>query len=118
MFKLNNLRPPMGSNHAPKRKGKGIGSGNGKTAGKGHKGQHARSGGGKIGMVFEGGQMPLARKTPKVGFRSPLKPHKVVINISDLNVYKGQDLTLSALAPKASGINPRKHLTIMGGHAP
>lgn len=68
-MRLNTLKPAEGSKKDPKRVGRGIASGNGKTAGRGHKGQHARSGGfHKVG--FEGGQMPLQRRLPKVGFRS------------------------------------------------
>lgn len=66
-MKLHELKPAEGAKHAPKRKGRGIGSGLGKTAGKGHKGQKARSGGGK-GPYFEGGQTPLQRRMPKRGF--------------------------------------------------
>ena len=68
-MRLNTIKPAPGSKHAPKRVGRGIGSGNGKTAGRGHKGQKAASGGyHKVG--FEGGQMPLARRLPKRGFVS------------------------------------------------
>lgn len=71
-MKLNTIQPAEGAKHAKRRVGRGIGSGLGKTAGRGHKGQHARAGGThKYG--FEGGQMPLQRRLPKVGFRSKLK---------------------------------------------
>jgi large subunit ribosomal protein L15 len=118
MFKLNNLKPPAGSNHAPKRKGRGIGSGNGKTAGKGHKGQHARSGGGKIGQAFEGGQMPLSRRSPKIGFRSPLKQLAIAVSVSELGGYSGQALTLKDLIPASKKSNPRARVTVYGNRAP
>jgi len=113
MFKLNNLRSPAGSNHAPLRKGKGIGSGLGKTAGKGHKGQHARSGG-DVGPAFEGGQMPLERRLPKVGFNSPLRGNKVDLNISSLGAWAGETCSLKSLLPKGKSKNPRVYLSIFG----
>lgn len=70
-MKLHELKPASGAKKAPKRKGRGIGSGNGKTAGKGHKGQLARSGGGK-GPGFEGGQTPIQRRLPKRGFSNAM----------------------------------------------
>ena len=66
---MNELSPAAGSTHVAKRKGRGIGTGNGKTGGRGHKGQKARSGGG-VRIGFEGGQMPLARRIPKRGFNN------------------------------------------------
>ena len=117
MFKLNNLRSPIGSNHPPKRKGKGIGSGWGKTAGKGHKGQKARSGG-TVGPAFEGGQIPLERRLPKVGFRSHLKFLKVTVNLSDLGKFKGQELSAAQIVPKIYGTHPRLFVTVMGTKAP
>lgn len=80
---LSNLRPAIGSTKNRKRLGRGPGSGNGKTAGKGHKGQNARSGGGmKAG--FEGGQMPLQRRLPKRGFKSLNKKVYALVNLRDL----------------------------------
>jgi large subunit ribosomal protein L15 len=117
MFKLNNIKAPAGSNHAPKRKGLGIGSKNGKTAGKGHKGQKARSGG-RVKPMFEGGQMPLSRKLPKVGFRSPLKPLQIRINVTELSQWAGQSLTLKDLAPTGKATNPRVRISIFGTKAP
>ena len=81
---LGQLSPGIGSTSEPKRKGRGPGSGNGKTAGKGHKGQKARSGGG-VRRGFEGGQMPLYRRLPKRGFKNPFVKVYAVINVSDLN---------------------------------
>ena len=84
---MNELSPAAGSTHVAKRKGRGIGTGNGKTGGRGHKGQKARSGGGtRIG--FEGGQMPLARRVPKRGFNNIFAKPLEAINVSALNVFE------------------------------
>lgn len=82
-MKLHELKPAKGTTKAPKRIGRGIGSGTGKTAGKGHKGQKARSGGG-VRPGFEGGQQPLYRRIPKRGFTNIFKKEYVVINVKDL----------------------------------
>lgn len=86
-MKIHELTPAPDSNKAVKRIGRGHGSGNGKTAGKGHKGQNARSGGG-VRIGFEGGQMPLARRIPKRGFNNIFATKYAVINVSDLNRFK------------------------------
>ncbi|MBE6584095.1 MAG: 50S ribosomal protein L15 [Ruminococcaceae bacterium] len=86
-MKLNELRPAEGSIKANFRKGRGAGSGNGKTAGKGHKGQNARSGGG-VRPGFEGGQLPLYRKLPKRGFNNKFATHYAIVNVSELNVFE------------------------------
>ncbi len=117
MFKLNNLKSPAGSNHTPKRKGRGIGSGNGKTAGKGHKGQKARSGG-TVGPAFEGGQVPLERRSPKVGFNSPLKDFSVKINVTELGKFAGKAMSLVELAPRTIAKHPRLKLSLIGTKAP
>ena len=83
---LSNLKPAAGSKKAPTRKGRGIGSGLGKTAGKGHKGQKARSGGG-VRPGFEGGQMPLQRRLPKRGFTNINKKVIVEVALQDLNLF-------------------------------
>ena len=84
---MNELSPAAGSTHVAKRKGRGIGTGNGKTGGRGHKGQKARSGGGtRIG--FEGGQMPLARRIPKRGFNNIFAKPLERVNVSDLNRFE------------------------------
>ena len=83
-MKLNELSPAAGSAKAAWRKGRGAGSGNGKTAGKGHKGQNARSGGG-VRPGFEGGQLPLYRKLPKRGFKNRFAVNYAIINVGDLN---------------------------------
>ena len=86
-MKLSDLRPAEGSTHVAKRKGRGIGTGNGKTGGRGHKGQKARSGGGtRIG--FEGGQMPLARRIPKRGFNNIFAKPLDSINVSMLDRFE------------------------------
>lgn len=83
-MKLNTLKPAEGSNPSPRRVGRGIGSGFGKTAGRGHKGQKSRAGGfHKVG--FEGGQMPIQRRLPKRGFKSLQKDYKDQIRTSELN---------------------------------
>ena len=99
-MKLNELRPAEGSVKANFRKGRGAGSGNGKTAGKGHKGQNARSGGG-VRPGFEGGQLPLYRKLPKRGFKNRFATNYVTVNVSDLNVFEnGAVVDLEALLAK------------------
>ena len=86
-MKLNELSPAAGSTKEAYRKGRGSGSGNGKTAGRGHKGQKARSGGGtRIG--FEGGQMPLARRIPKRGFNNIFAKPLEAVNVSALEVFE------------------------------
>ena len=86
-MKLHTMYPNPGATKVSKRKGQGVASGNGKTAGKGHKGQNARSGGG-VRPGFEGGQLPLYRRLPKRGFTNALfKTEYAVINLSDLNKF-------------------------------
>ena len=85
-MKLHELSPAEGSAKAAWRKGRGIGSGNGKTAGKGHKGQNARSGGG-VRPGFEGGQLPIYRKSPKRGFTNKFATNYAIINVEDLNRF-------------------------------
>jgi large subunit ribosomal protein L15 len=85
-MKLEELKPPEGARRKRKRVGRGIGSGHGKTACKGSKGQKARSGGG-IKAGFEGGQMPIQRRLPKRGFRSPFKKHFAIVHLKDLNRF-------------------------------
>ena len=86
-MKLNELSPAMGSTHVAKRKGRGHATGNGKTAGRGHKGQKARSGGG-VRIGFEGGQMPLARRLPKRGFNNIFAKPLNEINLSALEKFE------------------------------
>ncbi|MBQ4517026.1 MAG: 50S ribosomal protein L15 [Clostridia bacterium] len=101
-MKLNELKPAEGSKKAAFRVGRGHGSGNGKTAGRGHKGQNARSGGG-VRPGFEGGQMPLYRRLPKKGFTNIFAKFYAQINVSDLNKFAdGTEVTAEVL--KAEGI--------------
>lgn len=111
---LSNLSPAAGSKHSDNfRRGRGHGSGNGKTAGKGHKGQKARSGAPRIG--FEGGQMPLYRRLPKRGFTCRNSKEIVAINVSMLNVFEN-DAVVDIDALKAVGLisNPRDGVKILG----
>lgn len=102
-MKLHELSPAAGSVKEGFRKGRGVGSGNGKTAGKGHKGQNARSGGG-VRLGFEGGQLPLYRKLPKRGFHNHFAKQYAIVNLSTLDARfnDGDTVTLEALM--ASGI--------------
>lgn len=86
-MKLHELSPAVGSTRSVYRKGRGPASGNGKTAGKGHKGQNARSGGG-VRLGFEGGQLPLYRKLPKRGFHNKFATNYAIVNVSALNVFE------------------------------
>ena len=85
-MKLHELSPAAGSARAAYRKGRGPGSGNGKTAGKGHKGQNARSGGG-VRPGFEGGQFPIYRLHPKRGFKNPFAKNYAIVNVKDLEAF-------------------------------
>ena len=99
-MKIHELSPVPGSNRPSKRIGRGAGSGQGKTAGKGHKGQKARSGG-SIRPGFEGGQMPLYRRLPKRGFNNIFAKHYVSINVEELNKFEdGAEVTNEALIEK------------------
>jgi large subunit ribosomal protein L15 len=100
-MRLNDISPAEGSKHPRKRVGRGIGSGLGKTAGRGHKGQKSRSGGfHKVG--FEGGQMPLQRRLPKRGFKSLAAGTVCEVRLTDLQKMQGDEIDLLAL--KAAGI--------------
>ena len=97
---LHELAPVMCSTHVDKRKGRGTGSGNGKTGGRGHKGQKARSGG-KLRIGFEGGQMPLARRIPKRGFNNIFAKPLTAINVAVLNRFEsGAVVDAAALIEK------------------
>lgn len=96
-MKLHELRPAAGSKKAPKRVGRGTGSGLGRNAGKGEKGQNSRSGGG-VRPGFEGGQMPLYRRLPKRGFTNPFSKNFVTINVDRLNCFEnGTEVTPALL---------------------
>ena len=101
-MKLHELSPAPGSNRDSFRKGRGAGSGNGKTAGRGHKGQNARSGGG-VRPGFEGGQMPLARRLPKRGFNNIFAVKYAAVNVSELNRFE-DGAVVDAEALKAAGV--------------
>ena len=109
-MKMHELAPAMGSTKESKRIGRGHGSGQGKTAGKGHKGQHARAGRG-IRIGFEGGQMPLQRRVPKRGFNNIFAEEWVSINLSSLEVFEdGSVVDAAALASK--GIIKKANLPV------
>jgi len=100
-MELNNIQPAVGAKHYKRRVGRGIGSGLGKTAGRGHKGQKSRSGGfHKVG--FEGGQIPLQRRLPKRGFKSMAAPYKAEVRLSDLEKLPVSEVDILAL--KQAGI--------------
>ena len=94
-MKLHELSPVLGSTQVGKRKGRGCGTGNGKTAGRGHKGQKARSGG-KVRVGFEGGQMPLARRVPKRGFNNIHAKPLTAVNLVVLNAFEDGDVVDAA----------------------
>lgn len=96
-MKLHELKPAEGSTHAPKRLGRGVGSGHGKTSGKGHKGQNSRAGGG-VRPGFEGGQNPLFRRMPKRGFNNISRKNIVALNVRDLERFEnGTVVTIESL---------------------
>ena len=111
---LSELKPADGSKHSNEfRRGRGHGSGNGKTAGKGHKGQKARSGAPRPG--FEGGQLPLYRRLPKRGFTNYNHKDIVAINVDCLNVFDdGAEVTVAALVEKGVVSNPKDGVKILG----
>ena len=111
---LSNLKPAKGSTHDNFRRGRGHGSGNGKTAGKGHKGQKARSGAPRPG--FEGGQMPLYRRIPKRGFTCRNSKDIVAVNMSVLEVFDNDTvITIDKLIEAGIIKNPRDGVKILGG---
>ena len=96
-MRIDTLKPAEGSRTTAKRLGRGIGSGLGKTSGKGHKGQWARSGGG-VRPGFEGGQMPLTRKVPKRGFHNHFRTEYAIVNVETLNAFEaGSVVDIDAL---------------------
>ena len=113
-MELSNLQPAAGSKHSDNfRRGRGHGSGNGKTAGKGHKGQKARSGAPRIG--FEGGQMPLYRRLPKRGFLNRNTKEIIAINISALEKFEdGATVDIAALIEAGVIKNPKDGVKILG----
>lgn len=101
-MKLYELAPTAGTNRDSKRKGRGHGSGNGKTAGRGHKGQNARSGGG-VRLGFEGGQMPIYRRLPKRGFTNIFATEYAEVKVSDFNIFD-DGAVVDAAALKEAGV--------------
>ena len=113
-MKLNELSPAQGSAKAAWRKGRGPGSGNGKTAGKGHKGQNARSGGG-VRPGFEGGQLPLYRKLPKRGFKNRFAVNYAIVNVAALNKFEdGAVVDLDTLVAAKIVRKPLDGLKVLG----
>ena len=113
-MKLHELTPAADSNRPVKRIGRGHGSGNGKTAGKGHKGQNARSGGG-VRPGFEGGQLPLYRKLPKRGFKNRFAVNYAIVNLSALNNFEdGEVVNLEKLMEAGVVKKPLDGLKVLG----
>ncbi|MBR0439857.1 MAG: 50S ribosomal protein L15 [Bacilli bacterium] len=114
-MKLHELQVTEGARREHFRKGRGLGSGNGKTAGKGHKGQNARSGGG-VALGFEGGQLPLFRRLPKRGFKNVNHVNYATINVKDLNRFKDGTVVSPALL-KEEGLLTKEYsgLKVLGG---
>jgi len=113
-MKLDELKPPPGSNRKRKRVGRGDGSGHGKTSCRGHKGQGSRSGG-NIAPGFEGGQMPLQRRVPKRGFRNPFKIEVAVINLQQLELFDaGSEVSPAVLADKGLVRGRDREIKILG----
>lgn len=114
-MELNTLKPSVGSTRAAYRKGRGAGSGNGKTAGRGHKGQWARSGGG-VRPGFEGGQMPMARRLPKRGFTNIFAKKYTTINVSQLERFEDGDVVTLVEAIMCGLVSkPLDGLKVLGG---
>lgn len=113
-MKLHELSPAPGSKHKRNRVGRGIGSGNGKTSGRGHKGQNARSGGG-VRPGFEGGQNPLYRRLPKRGFTNFTRKEFAIVNLEELNRFAtGTEVTPEALLESGIVKNPKSGIKILG----
>lgn len=113
-MKLHELTPAPGSRHSRKRLGRGTGSGLGKTSGRGHKGQWARSGGG-VRPGFEGGQNPLFRRLPKRGFTNIHRKEYAVVNVEELNRFEaGTEVTPELLLESGVVKNPRDGIKILG----
>ena len=108
-MKLNSIKPAPGAKQVRHRVGRGVGSGWGKTAGLGHKGQRARAGGyHKVG--FEGGQMPLQRRLPKIGFVSPTRDDKAELRVHELAQFAGKTADMAAV--KAAHLVPKRAVTV------
>ena len=116
-MRIHSIQPAIGANTSEKRLGRGIGSGLGKTSGKGHKGQWARSGGG-VRPGFEGGQTPIARRLPKRGFNNKFRVEYDVVNVSALNVFENGTVVTPELLAETRIVNGKKGgIKILGnGH--
>jgi len=113
-MKLHELKAAPGSSRAPKRKGRGTATGQGKTAGRGQDGQNSRSGGG-VRLGFEGGQMPLYRRIPKRGFTNIWREEPAIVNIGDLNIFEdGAEVTAELLKEKGLVKKPDSGLKVLG----
>ena len=113
-MKLNELSPAKGSRKAPKRRGRGLGSGTGKTAGRGTKGYNSRSGGG-VRPGYEGGQMPLQRRLPKRGFHNKFRKKIAVVNIRDLTKFnKGSLVDITSLVEAGLVKNKKDGVKLLG----
>lgn len=113
-MKLHELKPAEGSRKTRNRVGRGIGSGNGKTAGRGHKGQNSRSGGG-VRPGFEGGQNPLYRRLPKRGFTNPTRKEFAILNLDQLNRFEdGTEVTPELLIETGTVSNVKDGVKILG----
>ena len=113
-MKLHELTPAEGSARAAWRKGRGTGSGNGQTAGKGHKGQNARSGGG-VRPGFEGGQFPIYRQHPKRGFKNHFAKNYAIVNVADLEKFvDGTEVDLDVLMAAKIVRKPMDGLKVLG----
>jgi ribosomal protein L15 len=114
-MKLSDLKPAVGATKKCKRVGRGDGSGHGKTAGRGHKGQGARAGGGTR-PGFEGGQMPLQRRIPKRGFHNPFRVEVAVVNLSQLEAFaSGSEVTPESLVRPGLVRSKNRRIKILGG---
>ncbi len=113
-MRLHDIAPPSNSKFNPKRKGRGIAAGQGKTSGRGHNGQKSRSGGG-VRRGFEGGQMPLTQRLPKRGFTNIFKKEWSLVNIDALNIFEdGLTVTPELMAEKGLIRNRKKDVKILG----
>ncbi len=113
-MKIHELQPTPGSKQTPKRVGRGVGSGMGKTSTRGHKGQNARSGGG-VRLGFEGGQNPLYRRLPKRGFNNPHRKEYAIVNLEQLNSFaEGTAVTPELLMQSGVIKNPLAGIKILG----
>jgi large subunit ribosomal protein L15 len=110
---LSNLKPAKGSHRTRKRIGRGVGSGLGKTSGKGHKGHKARTGG-STNPGFEGGQMPMFRRLPKRGFTNPFKQTAQTVNLRDLAKLAGTELTIETLHAAGLVSQPNQAVKLLG----